>query len=195
MDLIRPPEDKVGVSAANTGIDAVHGPHEASTRFLRQEAKMWRLIVETQRGGVARSKAMKDKCAGELVTEDAVFDDKDECLNFDNGKTAVVGEKKGLGFIDAVVSIFAHAGTHVGQTCCDADNGQQKRPLDLAGLILLHKRSAMQEGEHGHVVNVAEEEVESAVDDGVEAFIYGKAGIEQLATMALGMKVSPYRDI
>lgn len=53
----------------------------------------------------------------------------------------------------------------------------------------------MQEGEHGHVVNVAEEEVESAVDDGVEAFIYGKAGIEQLATMALGMKVSPYRDI
>lgn len=36
----------------------------------------------------------------------------------------------------------------------------------------------MQKGEHGHVVDVAEEEVESAVDDGVEAFVYGRAETE-----------------
>lgn len=115
MDLVGPPKDEVGVSATDAGIDAVHGPHEASTRFLRQETKMWRLVVEAQCGGISRSKAMKYKGAGEFVTENAVLDDEDECLDFDNGKAAVVGEKKGLGFIDAVVSIFAQAGAHVGQ--------------------------------------------------------------------------------
>lgn len=39
----------------------------------------------------------------------------------------------------------------------------------------------MQEGEHGHVVDVAEEEVESAVDDGVEAFVYRKAETEKVS--------------
>lgn len=43
----------------------------------------------------------------------------------------------------------------------------------------------MQEGEHGHVVDVAEEEIESAVDDGVEAFVYRKAETEKLAAVAL----------
>lgn len=36
----------------------------------------------------------------------------------------------------------------------------------------------MQKGEHGHVVHIAEEEVEGAVHDGVEAFVYRKAETE-----------------
>lgn len=46
----------------------------------------------------------------------------------------------------------------------------------------------MQKGEHGHVVDVAEEEVEGAVDDGVEAFVYRKAETAKLAAMALTKK-------